>query len=219
MGGSMSFDTFNAVFFTAAFLVPGFIWSAVLSMLVSRKSTEPQMRAVEFLTFSCINYGLWSWLIYPLFYNEWWGEHPYVSGAALFVIAFASPIGLGLVSGWMAQRNTVATVLERFGFNTVLAIPTAWDYHFSRGRPHWVIVTLRDGSRLYGLFGLESFAGDGPESQDLYLETAFTLTDTEEWAPVEDSDGVWISAEQIAVLEFRKVYEVEHGEQTNEQAN
>jgi hypothetical protein len=34
----MNFTTFDAVFFTVGFLVPGFVWSAVLSMLVPRKS-------------------------------------------------------------------------------------------------------------------------------------------------------------------------------------
>jgi len=212
----MNFDTFDAVFFTAAFLVPGFIWSAVLSMLVSRKSTAPQTKAVEFMTFSGINYGLWIWLIYPLFYFEWWRAHPILSGFALFVIAFASPVGLGLYSGWLAQKNTVGRALERFGFNTVLSIPTAWDYQFARGNPYWVVVTLKNGSRLHGFFGLESFAGDDRDSRDLYLEAVFEPTDTGEWAPVEDSGGVWVAAEEISAIEFRRVYEVNHGGQTDE---
>jgi hypothetical protein len=57
---TLTFDTLDAVLLTASFLVPGFIWSAVLSTVVPRRSTAEQLRIIEFLTFSCINYGIWS---------------------------------------------------------------------------------------------------------------------------------------------------------------
>ncbi len=207
----MTFDSFDAVFFTAAFLVPGFVWSAVLSMLVPRKSTAAQLRMMEFLTLSCINYGVWSWALFLLFRGEFIDLHPYWSAGCLFGIVFVSPTLFGLTSGVLTQKNAVAWFLGRFGFLTVHAIPTAWDRHFARLKPYWVLVTLRDGSRVYGLFGLESFAGDDPNCRDLYLEATYRPAETGDWARVEDTGGVLIMADQIAVIEFRKLAEVNYG--------
>ena len=93
---------------------------------------------------------------------------------------------------------------------TVHHIPGAWDWHFSRQRPSWVVVRLKDGSRVFGLFHNRSFAASDPEQRDIYLEAQFRVLDGGEWAPVEDTDGVLIKSEEIALIEFRKVFGVEY---------
>jgi hypothetical protein len=203
----MNFTSFDAVFFTAGFLVPGFIWSAVLSMLVPRASVKPEGRVFEFLTLSCINHGLWSWALFPIFRTGFIDQQPYWSGLFLFVIIFLSPIALGLISAHLQQRERVATLLRRFGFRTVHAIPTAWDWQFSREKPYWVVLTLKNGSVIYGLYGPGSFAGSDPERRDLYLVATYRLLQTGDWAPIEDSGGILITADQIATIEFRKLAE------------
>ena len=201
----MTFGSFEAVFFTAAFLVPGFVWSAVVSMLVPSRTASAQIRVVEFLTFSCINHGLWSWALFPVFTTGFLDQHPWWSGLILFAIMFLSPIGLGLASGSLQQKESVGRFLRRLGLRTVHPVPRAWDWHFSRLKPYWVMVTLKDGARLYGLFHSRSFAASDPDRRDLYLEAQFRPLETGEWAPVEDTGGVLIMADQIAAIEFRKV--------------
>jgi hypothetical protein len=70
------------------------------------------------------------------------------------------------------------------------------------------VVTLKNGSRIYGVYGEHSFAGDDPQYRDLYLEATYRQLTTGDWAPSEDTAGVLIMAEQIAVLEFRQFSEV-----------
>jgi hypothetical protein len=82
---------------------------------------------------------------------------------------------------------------------------SAWDWLFSQEKPYWVAVTLKDGSQIFGLFGPRSYAGSDPQSRDLYLEATFRLLDNGEWAPMEDTAGVLIMADEIAFLELRKV--------------
>jgi hypothetical protein len=89
-------------------------------------------------------------------------------------------------------------------------IPTAWDFHFSRALPYWTVVTLKDGSRVYGLFGYRSFAGDDPKERDIFLESVYTLRNDGEWLPVEGSGGILIKADQVAAIEFRKLEEVSY---------
>lgn len=203
----MSFTSFDAVFFTAGFLVPGFIWAAVLSMLVPRMSVKAESRAFEFLTLSCINHGLWSWALVWIFRGGMIDRQPFWSGLFLFVIIFVSPICLGLLSGRAQQKEWVARQLRMLGFRPIHSIPTAWDWQFGREKPYWVIVTLKNGSRHYGQFGPGSFAGSDPERRDLYLEATYRLLETGEWAPEEDTGGILILADQIATIEFRKLPE------------
>lgn len=203
----LTFESIDVVFITAAFLVPGFIWSAVLSMLVPRRARATEVRFLEFLTLSCINHALWGGVTYAIIRSGFAGDHPWWTGLLIFLAIGASPVVLGFLTGRWLQTDWIKTFLGRFGFRTIHPIPTAWDYHFSRTGPCWVLVTFKGGERVYGLFHNRSFAGDDPSERDLYLEAVFKPTDSGEWAPVEDSEGILIKGDQIAAIEFRKFME------------
>ena len=166
----MGFDTLNSVVFAVAFLVPGFIWTAVLSLLVPRSKRDPQVRVLGFLTLSCVNNGLWSWLVYLIWSGDWYKAHPVVSAGVVLLVLLVSPVALALVTGRLRQKETLARALQRVGFDTVHSVSTAWDFQFGQTESYWAIVALKDGSRIYGLFGVESFAGDNVGGRDLYLE-------------------------------------------------
>lgn len=201
----MTIDSFKVVFLTVGFLIPGFVWSAVLSMLVPTRTRASEVRFLEFLTLSCINHGLWSWALFAVFQTGFVDSQPGWSAVILFGIIFVSPVILGLLSGFLRQREIVGRFLGWLGVRMVHPIPRAWDWHFSRERPSWVLVRLKDGTRVFGLFHHNSFAADDPDHRDIYLEAQFRLSEGGEWAPVEDTDGVLILADDIAFIEFRKV--------------
>jgi hypothetical protein len=204
----VTFSSFDAVLLAVVFLVPGFVWSAVLSMLVPRKVVPTDLRLLEFLTFSCLNLGFWAWALVLIFKTDLINEHPGWASLCVYVIIFLSPMGFGVACGWLQQNSVVGRFLARFGFRTIHPTPTAWDWHFSQSKPYWVLVTLKSGDRVYGLFGTRSFAGDDPNHRDLYIEAVFRLLETDEWAPVEDSAGILIAPDEISAIEFRKVSEV-----------
>ena len=70
------------------------------------------------------------------------------------------------------------------------------------------MVTLKNDSRVVGFFGSHSFAGDDPNERDLYLEAQFKLDGRGRWKPVAGSAGVLIKADQIAVVEFKRIGDV-----------
>jgi hypothetical protein len=209
----MQFSNLDAVIYAIAFLVPGFVWSATLSMMVPSRKPSQQIGFLNYLTLSCVNHGLWSWLLLPMFTTGFVESHPTWTGIIMFVVGFVSPVCLGLLSAEFRQKKRIGRLLQRFGARTIDPTPTAWDWHFSRAKPYWVLVTLKDGSRIYGLFGYQSFAGDDPANHDLYLERAYRPIgegEYTEWAPVEDSAGVLITADELSVIEFRKLTEVDY---------
>ncbi len=60
------------------------------------------------------------------------------------------------------------------------------------------VVTLKDGSVIYGYFGASSFAGDDPK--DIYMERVFKLEDNQ-FRSAAGNCGALIIADQIAAIE------------------
>jgi len=203
----MTVSSFDVVFYTVGFVVPGFVWMSALSILVPRRAVPSEVRFLGYLALSCINNGLWLGALVLIFKTGHFDQEPVWSAFYLFGIIFLSPALLGLVTGYFYQERFVSRFLGWLGFRTIDSTPTAWDWHFSRAKPYWVVVTLKNGSEVYGLFGSRSFAGDDPARRDLYVEAVFEPVESGEWAPVEDSGGMLISPDEIAVIEFRRLAE------------
>ena len=153
---------------------------------------------------SCLNYSLW---IFPylLFRDRIVLENPVVLAIIFLVVIFISPLFLGLIFGVANQQQLVEQGLAILGFRTLSGFPSAWDYHFSRiNEPLWVLVTLKDGSRVAGEFGKNSFASSEPSERDLYLERAYQFSEENPWQPVMKTSGILIKAEEIRYIEFLK---------------
>ena len=85
----MTFNSFDAVFFTAAFLVPGFVWESVLHMFLRRREDRADRVWVRLLTLSALNYGFLSWLVYLLLAQVGVLARPWVAALAWFFIVLA----------------------------------------------------------------------------------------------------------------------------------
>lgn len=205
----MTFNSFDVIFYTLAFLVPGFIFYGVRHTAVPRRPETVEFALLRFLAFSCFNYALWAWLVYLVVKWGFFTEHPVISAAAWFLIIFVSPIGLGLASARVTQRGTQTKILRRLGLRPINPIPTAWDYIFATSEPLWVLVTLQDGSTLAGYWGPNSFASDDPKERDIYVEDIYRVPDSGTWQRVENNAGAWIRGSEIRYVEFGKVVKEE----------
>ena len=195
----MEFNSGTAVLFTAAFLMPGFVWSAVLSMFLPRKAKQSDNRFLEFFTLSCINNSIWFALFLYFALRDYFTRYPLAASFWVFVALFVSPMLLGVFSAKMAQTDLLARLLRRLGFRTVRYIKSAWDWRFSRRQALWAVVTLKDGSVVYGYYGSHSFAGDDP--RDIYLEKIYKPEENR-FGSSKDNYGALIMADQISVVEF-----------------
>lgn len=91
---------------------------------------------------------------------------------------------------------------------------SAWDYIFSSRQSYWVILHLKDGRDIAGVYSSKSFTSAFPYTKDIYLEELWKLDENKEFlAPVPKSAGLWIVADEISSIEF--FYYIE--EDTNEQ--
>ena len=86
---------------------------------------------------------------------------------------------------------------------------SAWDYIFSSRKSYWVILHLKDGRNIGGVYSSNSFTSAFPYKQDIYLEEVWRLDEDKNFiGKVERSAGIWIVADEISSIEFF-VYEEE----------
>jgi len=196
----------ETLFLTLAFVVPGFMWNCIHSVFTPRRVERTQLLFLRFLTFSCINYGVWSWLVYLVFKSEFFKKSAVVTGIAWLTMIFVSPVCLGFVTGLLSQKDFFRKVFARMGLSSIHAIPTAWDYKFSKStKPVWVQVSLKDGRKIGGLYGGQSFASSVPEERDLYLQQVVRVSQDGKWERLKRSDGVLIRGDEIEYIEFIQV--------------
>jgi hypothetical protein len=198
----VSIGNADTVFYTLAFVVPGFVLHSTLALLIPQKSERADLSLLRFLTLSCLNYAAWSWLVYLLGTAPFFTSHVVRSALAWGWIVLGSPVAMGLVFARLSQRDVMRRMLQRLGFNPVHVIPTAWDYKFSQTPPLWVLVTMKDGSTVAGWFGSRSFASSEPRGRDLYIQEVYRPGDGDMWQPVPGTAGILVQGDQVKHVEF-----------------
>jgi Family of unknown function (DUF6338) len=119
-----------------------------------------------------------------------------------FLIVFVSPALAATATAKFQQDGWSARFIEWLGFRAALRITTAWDFKLSKTGPIWINVQLKNGDRIYGLFGPFSFAGDATPAADLYLERTLKFSDDGQSFRDSPNEGIWIASDQIATIEF-----------------
>ena len=83
------------------------------------------------------------------------------------------------------------------------SVPTAWDSVFTDIKPCWVIVTLKDGSKVYGFLGQGSHVSSDHEERDIFISHTVVKKETK-LEIVPNTAGVYIKDDEIRTIEFIK---------------
>ncbi|HEY0323850.1 MAG TPA: DUF6338 family protein [Pyrinomonadaceae bacterium] len=199
----MVLDSFEAFFYTLAFIVPGFILCTTRAAFVPERAEDTGLLFLRFLTYSCVHYAFWSWLIYLIFRTEFFTAHPYRTATVWFLIIFISPLALGMLGGALRNSGVIRILFRRIKLRPLDHMPSAWDYIFFRMREGaWILVRLKDGKKVAGKFGKESYAATSGE-RDLYIQEVYDLVTTNTpWQKIPRSPGIWIKGDEIKSIEF-----------------
>jgi len=196
-------DSLNAIFYALTFVVPGFLVHSTLSIFLTRRAEHVALSLPRFLTLSAFNYAVWSPLIYLLIRSEWLAVRPVLSAVLWTVIILFGPVLLGFGLGYASQKEWPRRVLQRLGLQPVHVMPTTWDLQFGRmNEPHWVLVTMKDGSQVAGYFGGRSCASSDPPWGDLYIEQVMSVPAKGRWRMGPKGTSILISGGEIRYIEF-----------------
>lgn len=115
---------------------------------------------------------------------------------ALFSVMFVSLMLIGFLFKYFSSKEWIKQILNR-------SIPTSWDYKFGKiNKAEWLIVTLKDGTKVPGYFGTNSFASSVDSERDLYIEEIYRIDTYELWERVVPPCGILIKGEEIKYIEF-----------------
>lgn len=192
--------TANNLLLVALAVVPGFVANRVYALVHPSPRAEADKMLSETLTYSALNFLLWSWLILPplLAPIETWPRWYVPVGGS--VVCFVSPAGLALLWAWL--RRTVLP--RRLGFDR--PEPRGWDYFVRRNPTFLVLFTLKGGKRMGGLFAGSSFAATYPQEPEIYVERVYQVDDDGAFiAEVPNTLGAVVRQSEWELIEFFEV--------------
>ena len=64
------------------------------------------------------------------------------------------------------------------------------------------MVTLKNGDRVAGLFGSNSFASSDTGERDLYIEEEYTVGEDGKWDARPEKVGILICQQEVKYIEF-----------------
>ena len=201
-------DSLQALLVVIVFVMPGFISTGSSRLALPRRQQTDSTRVLHAITFSSINYAIWSPVLWWAVSEQIWEDREIVSFIILLTVLLFSPTLIGLYSARIMGSGHLSNIIHHL---TKLPknqpIDSAWEwFHQSNHRcRYWVRVTLKNEHVIQGIYGYKSFAGsnlDGGE-KDLYLEAT---CDTD-WDFLPETAGVYIKESDILLIEFLTVQE------------
>lgn len=194
----MTIDSFDAVFYTAILILPGFIVNSVIDTTNPPKRLNDGLYFLKCFALSIVNCAIWCWL-YKLIIecdklSTFW------HWILLVAVSIFGALIFGVLIAAIKQKQIIDFCLSKLKINTIHSTPTAWDYYFSKQVSGFVIVTLVDDVKLYGWYSCNSFSSSDSDERDIYIEKAYK----ENWVPDEESNGFYVPKGQIKYIEFKK---------------
>ena len=108
----------------------------------------------------------------------------------------------GALVGLNASLGLMRRLLGYLRLSLPHALDSAWDWRFSRFPASLMTVTLKDGSRVSGWCGENSFIGSDPKDRDLYIEQVYDVDEDGNWALKTPDKGIYIAGGEVRTIEI-----------------
>lgn len=181
------------VLVAVALLSPGVLISYFRNTFVTGRHPKIADRAVELLFISAVYYSVFGSVFFIIGYWNWW---------SLLALSFGIPSLIGFFLGAAAQKRWFDKLFELLGINPIHPATTGWDYMFgTMQNPKWIIVTLSDGTKVYGWFDRESGASTDLDRRDIFIADVRR----ENFEPFEcdgRARGIWLREDEIKHIEI-----------------
>jgi len=198
------FETFTAGMMLIVFLVPGYVWRTVEGQFVYLdRRLEWEKFALGLLcrsTFVHLPIAPWTYQAWLANLHE---TQPALTAVLIFALLFIQPTLLGLLAGISQQNGLFRWLILKSRLSTFEQhkIPSAWDRVFSNITTKWVIVRLKNGGRIYGYLGTNSYASSDPQERDLYISHVVHPA-KDRFVFAKDTAGIYLRGDEIVSIEM-----------------
>ena len=189
-------DPQSIQFFLLLF-VPGFIVFKISDLLLPGERRDFIKAIPEAVSYSAINFAFF-YLLYQLFPDQYFQDHPNIYIGSWFFVLLIAPVIWAFIwrsvyqSDWF--KNTFRNLMS-----------SSWDFFFNKKQVCWIIIHLKDGSKIAGKFDSKSFATSFPHPPQIYLEEVWELDESGGFdKAVEQSMGMVVFGDEIRAIEFKQ---------------
>ena len=194
----MDIFNLNALYLFIIFFIPGFISIKIYDLLIPGEKRDFSSSISEVIAYSCLNYAFLSWLIVLITKNNYYINHTSWFILFVFLILFFAPILWPI----LFLRIISNELISKYVVNPV---PRPWDFIFSKRESYWIIVNLKSGLKIGGLYDTNSYTSSYPIKEQIYLEEVWKLDENGAFkTPIDRSNGILILGDEISSIEFFK---------------
>ncbi len=185
------------------YVAPGVVATGMFAFVIPSETERRNLGeyVIQFVTFSFFYLSLFFWLI-ALIDRSDVKANLLLYNTLILMAIFIIPC----ILGWLGSKILNSGILARIlGVNNPITLP--WDYFFlNRDEACFVLIHLKSGSMIGGLYGLNSFASTFPQPQEVYIEEVWKIDDQGRFLEkLENTQGVLIKADECSHIEFYKV--------------
>lgn len=169
--------------------MPGFLFMKINNLLIASNDNDFSKKWYDAIAYGVIFSGV-TYTIYLML------------GAYLPVYIF--PI-TGMIIAPLVLPFILKKIRSMPFFHKYILRPevSAWDYIFSSRQSYWIILHLKNGNNVAGVYSAKSFTSAFPHKQDIYLEELWQLDNNQKFlTKIPRSAGLWISVDEISSIEF-----------------
>jgi len=186
----------NKILLFIIFFIPGFISMKVYHIMIAIDKVNFSESIVEAVAFSSINYAALSWLIILIYNYDIASNNLFWFIVFVIFIIFIAPI----IWTVLFINITKSKLLRKYILNP---IKNPWDYFFDLKESCWVIVNLKNGEKIGGVYSEKSFSSAYPRNEQIYLEELWELDENGNFLNKKNrTKGVIIFGDEMKSIEF-----------------
>lgn len=175
---------------------PGLVSMHIYRILMPAREIDWKHSLVEGLFYSTLNFGLFLPILIPFHRGEFSTNHPIPYIAGMMFVILVGPILWPYLWSKLIRSRKLMKKLQ-------LPYPTAWDYFFDQRKTAFVLVHQKNGKKIGGYYGPNSYATSYPRDGDMFLEAAIRVDDQGKFLNViDDTMGILIKKDEYSILEF-----------------
>jgi hypothetical protein len=201
----------NKLLLFIAFVIPGFIGLKAYELLFPGPPRDSSKQIVDAIAISCFNYALLLWPISAIESGGLRLSNPVAYSAFYVFVLLLAPILWAFAYKWLRLQPAIQRILPHPG--------NPWDYVFGSLKPYWIVVTLKDGTKLGGKYDNLSFSSTSGTPERLYLEEAWVINDKGGFERKKNNTaGTLIMCHDVTSIEFFHITYPEDDERTEQES-
>jgi len=192
----MDFLTIDKLILFTVFFIPGFIYLKSYRLFIAETRTDFSKDLYEAIGISFINAILFAYPIYIINNSNFIENYTFLYFLIVGLIILIAPILWAFLYYHFSKKKWFAKFL-------ISPTKSAWDQFFSQRESYWVIVTLKNGGKIGGKYGMNSFTSTYPLPEELYIEDVWEINKNNGFVKsIDQNEGVLITTNEISLIEF-----------------